>query len=105
KKSIVIKDKEIGKLLSSIFQAKKDKSELKKDLASAKKIIKELDDIIYSKDQTIIVYNEGIRSINPGYIDDTIEPISFYEKDVKVLWNRWRDDAKVNPNIQKKYSF
>src|ERR1043165_646713 len=47
-KSIVIKDKEIGKLSSSISQAKKDKSELKKDFASAKKIIKELDDIIYT---------------------------------------------------------
>ena len=104
-KSIVIKDKEIGKLSSSISQAKKDKSELKKDLASAKKIIKELDDIIYSKDWTIIIYNEGIRSINPGYINDTIEPISFYEKDAKILWNRWRDDASDEPDIRKKYTF
>ena len=104
-KSIIVKDKLIGKLLSSISQAKKDKNDLKKDLASAKKIIKELDDIIYSKNQTIIAYNDGIRSINPGCIDYTIEPSSFYEKDAKILWNRWRDDAKDNPNIRKKYSF
>jgi hypothetical protein len=104
-KSIVVKDREIGKLSSAISQAKKDKSDLKKDLSSVKKIIKELDDIIYSKDQTIIAYNEGIRSINPSCIDDTIEPASFYEKDAKILWNEWRDDAKDNPNIRKKYSF
>ena len=85
--------------------AKKDKNDLKKDLTSAKKIIKELDDIIYDKDQTIIIYYEGIRSNNPGCIDDTIEPTSFYEKDAKVLWNRWRDDAKDDPNIRKKYTF
>ena len=59
-KSIIVKDKEIGKLSSSISQAKKDKNDLKKDLASAKKIIKELDDIIYNKDQTIIAYNDEI---------------------------------------------
>src|SRR5438046_29201 len=64
-KSIVVKDREIGKLSSAISQAKKDKNDLKKDLASAKKIIKELDDIIYAKDQTIIDYNEGIRAIRP----------------------------------------
>ena len=104
-KSIVVKDKEIGKLSSSISQAKKDKNNLKKNLASTKKIIKELDDIIYSKDQTIIAYNDGIRSINPGCIDDTIEPVSFYEKDAKILWNRWRDDSKYDSNIRKKYSF
>jgi chromosome segregation ATPase len=104
-KSIVIKDKEIGKLSSSISQAKKDKSELKKDLASAKKIIKELDDIIYNKDQTIIAYNDGIRSIDPGCIDNTIEPSSFYEKDAKILWNRLRDDAPDEPDIRKKYTF
>src|SRR6266480_4145870 len=98
-KSIVVKDREIGKLLSAISQAKKDKNDLKKDLASAKKIIKELDDIIYAKDQTIIIYYEGIRSINPGCIDDTIEPTSFYEKDAKDLWNRWRDDAPDESDI------
>ena len=104
-KSIVVKDREIGKLSSAISQAKKDKNDLKKDLTSAKKIIKELDDIIYDKDQTIIIYYEGIRSNNPGCIDDTIEPTSFYEKDAKDLWNRWRDDAKDNSGIRKKYTF
>jgi hypothetical protein len=100
-----VKDREIGKLSSTISQIKKDKNDLKKDLSSAKKIIKELDDIIYAKDQSILIYYEGIRSINPGYIEDTIEPTSFYEKDAKILWNRWRDDAKDDPSIRKKYSF
>ena len=104
-KSIVIKDKEIGKLSSSISQAKNEINDLKYSLSSVKKTIKTLDDIIYSKDQTIIAYNEGIRSINPDCIDDTIEPSSFYEKDVKVLWNRWRDDAPDEPDIRKKYTF
>src|ERR1043165_8794666 len=104
-KSIIVKDKEIGKLSSSISQAKKDKNDLKKNLASAKKIIKELDDIIYNKDQTIIAYNDEIRSINPGCIDNTIKPTSFYEKDAKVLWTRWCDDASDESNIRKKYTF
>src|SRR6202008_1231943 len=104
-KSIVVKDREIGKLSVSLSRSKNEIKDLKYALSSVKKTIKTLDDIIYSKDQTIIAYNERIRSINPGCIDDTIEPSSFYEKDVKVLWNKWRDDASNDPNIQKKYSF
>ena len=84
-KAMVEKDKEIGKLSFTVSQSKKDKNDSKKDLSSAKKIIKALDDIIYTKDQAIIAYNEGIRSINPGCIDETIEPISFYEKDARIL--------------------
>ncbi|CAI2201056.1 6625_t:CDS:2, partial [Funneliformis geosporum] len=42
-KSIVIKDKEIGKLSASISQLKNDKNALKKDFTSAKKTIKVLD--------------------------------------------------------------
>ena len=91
--------------LATISQLKNDKNALKKDFASAKKTIKVLDGIIYSKDQTIIAYNEGLRKINSGCIDNTIELTSFYEKDAKVLWTRWRDDAKNDPNIRKKYTF
>ncbi|CAI2199247.1 14821_t:CDS:2, partial [Funneliformis geosporum] len=65
-KSIAVKDKEIGKLSATISQLKNYKNALKKDFASAKKTIKVLDGIIYSKDKTIIVYNEGLRKINPG---------------------------------------
>ena len=104
-KAMVEKDREVGKLSSAIFQAKKNKNDLKKSLSFAKKTIKLLDDIIFAKDQIIIAYNEGIRSINSDCIDNTIEPTSFYEKDAKILWNRWRDDAKDDLNIQKKYSF
>ncbi|CAI2195431.1 20373_t:CDS:1, partial [Funneliformis geosporum] len=65
-KSNAMKDKEIGKLSTTISQLKKDKNALKQDFAFAKKTIKVLDSIIYSKDQTIIAYNEGLRKINPG---------------------------------------
>ncbi|CAI2198939.1 8990_t:CDS:2, partial [Funneliformis geosporum] len=46
-KSIIVKDKEIGKLSVSISQLKNDKNALKKDFTSTKKTIKVLDDIIY----------------------------------------------------------
>src|SRR6266536_5636898 len=99
-----MKDREIGKLSASLSRSKNEIKDLKYDLSSVKKIIKILDDIIYSKDQTIIAYNDGIRSMNPGCIDNTIvEPTSFYEKDAKVLWTRWREDAPDDPNIRKKY--
>ncbi|CAI2194547.1 15701_t:CDS:2, partial [Funneliformis geosporum] len=62
----LVKDKEIDKLSASISHLKNDKNALKKDFASAKKTIKTLDGIIYSKDQTIIAYNNGIKKINPG---------------------------------------
>ncbi|CAI2199945.1 13937_t:CDS:1, partial [Funneliformis geosporum] len=65
-KSIVVKDKEIGKLSTSIFHLKNDKKDTKKDFTSAKKTIKVLDGIIYNKDKTIIAYNEGVQKINPG---------------------------------------
>ena len=104
-KSIVIKDKEIGKLSASLSRSKNKIKNLKYALSSVKKTIKTLDDIIYSKDQTIIAYNDGIRSINPGCIDKAIEPTSFYEKDTKVLWTRWRDDAPDESDIRKKYTF
>ena len=95
----VKKDKEISKLSASLSRSKNEIKDLKHDLSSVKKTIKTLDDIIYSKDQTIIAYYDGIRSINPGCIDDTIEPTNFYEKDAKVLWTRWRDDASDESDI------
>ncbi|CAI2198173.1 18755_t:CDS:2, partial [Funneliformis geosporum] len=65
-KSNVVKDKEISKLSAIIFQLKNDKNASKKDFTSAKKTIKVLDGIIYSKDQSIIAYNERLQKINPG---------------------------------------
>ncbi|CAI2191314.1 15254_t:CDS:2, partial [Funneliformis geosporum] len=67
-KTIIEKDREIGKLSTTISQTKKDRNALKKDLASAKKTIKTLDDIIYNKDLAIIAYNEGLQKINPGFM-------------------------------------
>ena len=104
-KANAVKDKEIGRLSASLSRSKNEIKDLKHVLSSVKNTIKMLDDIIYSKDQTIIAYNDGIRSINPGCIDKAIEPTSFYEKDAKVLWTRWRDDAPDEPDIRKKYTF
>ena len=104
-KSIIKKDKEISKLSASLSRSKNEIKDLKYTLSSVKNTIKTLNDIIYSKDQTIIAYYDGIRSINPSCIDNTIEPTRFYEKDAKVLWIRWRDDASDEPNIRKKYTF
>src|ERR1044072_2060886 len=104
-KANVKKDKEIGKLSTSLLRSKNEIKDLKYDLSSVKKTIKTLDDIIYSKDQIIISYYDGIRSINPGCINDTIEPTNFYEKDAKVLWTRWHNDASDESDIRKKYIF
>ncbi|GBC22461.2 hypothetical protein GLOIN_2v1772632 [Rhizophagus irregularis DAOM 181602=DAOM 197198] len=104
-KSNAVKDKEIGKLSASLSRSKNEIKDLKHVLSSVKKTIKTLDDIIYSKDQTIIAYYDGICSINPDCIDNTIEPTIFYEKEAKVLWTRWHDDAKDDLNIRKKYTF
>jgi len=99
------KDKEIGRLSTFLSRSKNEIKDLKYDLSSVKKTIKTLDDIIYSKDQTIIAYYDGIRSINPDCIDNTIKPTIFYEKNAKILWNRWRDDASDDSAIRKKYTF
>ena len=104
-KANVVKDKEIGRLSASLSRSKNEIKDLKHALFLVKKTIKTLDDIIYSKDQTIIAYNDGIRSINPDCIDNTIEPTIFYEKEAKVLWTRWHDDASDEPDIRKKYIF
>ncbi|RIA80761.1 hypothetical protein C1645_838119 [Glomus cerebriforme] len=104
-KANAIKDKEIGRLSASLSQSKNEIKDLKHNLSSVKKTIKIMDDIIFAKDQAIITYYEGFRSIKPSYIDNTIEPAIFYEKDAKILWNGWHDDAKDDLNIRKKYTF
>jgi len=104
-KANTMKDKEIGKLSASLSRSKNEIKDLKYDLSSVKKTIKSLDDIIYSKDQIIIAYYDGIRSSNPSYIDATIEPTTFYEKDAQAIWVGRCDDAPADPNIRKKYTF
>ncbi|CAB4399435.1 unnamed protein product [Rhizophagus irregularis] len=92
-----------GQYKSRIFTLEKANAVKNKEIV--KKTIKILDGIIYSKDQTIFAYYDGIRFKNPGCIDDTIEPTSFYEKDARILWTKWYDDAPDDPNIRKKYTF
>ncbi|PKY27080.1 hypothetical protein RhiirB3_390027 [Rhizophagus irregularis] len=104
-KSNAVKDKEIGKLSASLSRSKNEIKDLKHALSSVKNTIKIMDDIIFAKDQAIITYYDGFRSIKPNYIDNTIEPAIFYEKDAKNLWNGWHDDTKDDLNIRKKYTF
>ena len=104
-KANVVKDKEIGRLSTSLVCNKQTIKDLKHALSSIKNTIKILDDIIFAKDQAIITYYDGFRSIKPSYIDNTIEPAILYEKDAKILWNRWHDDVKDDLNIRKKYTF
>ena len=102
-KSIVIKDKEIGKLSATISQLKNDKKDIKK---LAERRYKELEDVIFAKDLKIITLNDRIFSFNPSAgRDATIEPstfISFHETD---FWAGKREDAKKDPSIRKKYTF
>src|SRR5438874_2443784 len=61
-KSIVIKDKEIGKLSATISQLKNDKKDIKK---SVKRKCKDLKDVIFAKDLKIITLNDKINSYAP----------------------------------------
>ena len=76
KKSIVIKDKEIGKLFATIFQLKNDKKNIKKSVERSKNL---LEDIIFAKDLKIIALNDKIISYVPHVERDvTIEPSSYF---------------------------
>ena len=61
-KANAIKDKEIGKLSSTIFQLKNEKKDIKK---SAEHKCKDLEDVIFTKDLKIIALNDKIISYNP----------------------------------------
>ena len=102
-KSIVIKDKENGKLSSTISQLKNDKKDIKK---SAERTCKELEDAIFAKDLKIIALNDKIISYNPHVgRDATIEPSSYFSHHDTKLWTGKREDAKNDLNIRKKYTF
>jgi len=102
-KSIVIKDKEIGKLSSTISQLKNDKKDIKK---SAERRYKELEDVIFAKDLKIIALNDRVFSFNPSAgRDATIEPSSYFSYHDTKLWTGKREDAKNDLSIRKKYTF
>ncbi|CAI2200966.1 2326_t:CDS:2, partial [Funneliformis geosporum] len=102
-KSIVIKDKENGKLSSTISQLKNDKKDIKK---SAERKCKELEDVIFAKDLKIIALNDKIISYNPHVGKDaTIEPSLYFNHHETKLWTGKRKDAKNDLNIRKKYTF
>ena len=102
-KSIVVKDKEIGKLSSTISQLKNDKKDIKK---SAERRYKELEDVIFAKDLKIIALNDRVYSFNPSAgRDATIEPSSYFSHHDTKLWTGKREDAKNDLNIRKKYTF
>jgi hypothetical protein len=102
-KSIVIKDKEIGKLSATIFQLKNDKKDIKK---SVERKCKDLEDVIFAKDLKIIALNDKIISYAPHVgRDATIEPSSYFSHHDIKLWTGKREDAKNDLNIRKKYTF
>ena len=96
-KSIVIKDKEIGKLSTTISQLKNDKKDIKK---SVERKCKNLEDVIFVKDLKIIALNDKIISYAPHVgRDATIEPSSYFSHHDTKLWTGKREDAKNNLNI------
>ncbi|PKK58143.1 hypothetical protein RhiirC2_796800 [Rhizophagus irregularis] len=102
-KSIVVKDKEIGKLSATISQLKNDKKDIKK---SAEHKCKDLEDVIFTKDLKIIALNDKIISYAPHVgRDATIEPSSYFSHYDAKLWTGKREDAKNDLSIRKKYTF
>ncbi|PKY43500.1 hypothetical protein RhiirA4_457495 [Rhizophagus irregularis] len=96
-KSIVVKDKEIGKLSTTISQLKIDKKDIKK---SAEHKCKDLEDVIFAKDLKIIALNDQIFSFNPcAGRDASIEPSSYYSHHETEFWAGKREDAKNNLSI------
>ena len=94
---MTVKDKEIGKLSSTISQLKNDKKDIKK---SAERKYQELEDIIFAKDLKIITINDRIISYTPSAgRDGTIEPNMYISTNESGLWARWHEEAKDNPNI------
>jgi hypothetical protein len=102
-KAMIEKDKEIGKLSSTISQLKNDKKDIKK---SAEHKCKDLEDVIFAKDIKIIALNDKIISYTPhAGRDATIEPSSYFSHHDAKLWTGMREDAKDDLNIRKKYTF
>ncbi|RIA86696.1 hypothetical protein C1645_828925 [Glomus cerebriforme] len=88
------KDKEIGKLSSTISQLKNEKKDIKK---SAERKYKDLEDIIFAKDIKIIAFNDRIISFNPSAgRDGTIQPSTFNSLyDTKF----WMESGKMQREI------
>ena len=64
-----------------------------------------LEDVIFAKDLKIIALNDRIISFAPHTgRDGTIEPSTFLTYDDTKLWAKWREEAKDNPNMRKKYT-
>ncbi|PKC72543.1 hypothetical protein RhiirA1_491302 [Rhizophagus irregularis] len=102
-KANAVKDKEIGKLSSTISQLKNEKRDIKK---TADSVCKDLEDIIFTKDLKIIALNDRVIFSNPSAErDGTIEPNTFISFHDAEYWTRKREDAKSNLNIRKKYTF
>src|SRR3954449_7363649 len=101
-KSIVGKDKEIGKLSATISQLKNDKKDIKK---SVEYKCKDLEDVIFAKDLKIITLADQIFSFNTSAGRDvTIEPSSYMFLYETEFWAGKREDAKRDPSIRKKYT-
>ncbi|CAB5370967.1 unnamed protein product [Rhizophagus irregularis] len=91
-KANAIKDKEIGKLSSTISQLKNEKRDIKK---TTKSVYKDLEDIIFTKDLKIIALNDRVIFSNSSAgRNGTIEPNTFISFHDAEYWTRKREDAK-----------
>ena len=100
---MVMKDKKIDKLSSTISQFKNEKKDMKK---SAEYKYKDLENVIFAKDLKIISFNNQIIFFNFNTKRDrTIEPSIFITFHNISFWASKCEEAKDNPNIKKKYTF
>ena len=107
------KKSKIADLSALLKDIKKSLNALKKEHTSSLSALQKLEaknrellEIIDAKDQKIINLNDRIISFNPrGCGDGAVEPESYYSTIDRDLWMKWRNDAKYDLEIRKKFTF
>nr|CAG8644034.1 5005_t:CDS:1 [Entrophospora candida] len=107
------KNSKIADLSALLKDIKKSLNALKKQHASTLSALQKLEaknrellEVIDAKDQKIINLNDRIISYNPrGCGDGAVEPESYYTTIDRDLWMKWRNDAKYDLEIRKKFAF
>jgi hypothetical protein len=107
------KNSKIADLSALLKDTKKSLNALKKEHASTLSALQKLEaknqellEVIDAKDQKIINLNDRIISYNPrGCGDGAVEPESYYSTIDRDLWMKWRNDAKYDLEIRKKFAF
>nr|CAG8674478.1 5115_t:CDS:1 [Entrophospora candida] len=107
------KKSKIADLSALLKDTKKSLNALKKEHTSTLSALQKLEaknrellEVINAKDQKIINLNDRIISYNPrGSGDGAVEPESYYSTIDRDLWTKWRNDAKYDLEIRKKFAF